>query len=61
MQNCAWLFPYFYFEKNYDVLKSKSPCILLKKYINSNKNETELKMENPAHNFRETNIVLQLI
>ena len=38
-----WLFYYFNFEGNYDVLKSKSPCILLDKNINFNKNETELK------------------
>ena len=42
-----WLFYYFYFERNYDDLKSKSPCFLLNKIINFNKNETELKMENP--------------
>ena len=51
----------FYFERNYDVLKSKSPCILLNKNINFNKNEMESKMENPTHSFRETNLVLQLI
>ena len=44
-QNCVWLFYYFNFERNYDVLKSKSPCILLNKNINFNKNETESKME----------------
>ena len=32
-QNCVWLFYYFNFERNYDVLKSKSPCILLEKNI----------------------------
>ena len=52
---------FFNFEKNYDDLKSKSPCILLNKNINFNKNETESKMENPTHSFRETNLVLQLI
>ena len=56
-----WLFYYFNFEKNYDVLKSKIPYILLNKNINFNKNETESKMENPTHSFRETNLVLQLI
>ena len=57
-----WLFYYFNFERNYDVLKSKIPCILLNKNINfNNKNETELKMENSTHSFRETNLVLQLI
>ena len=59
--NCAWLFYYFNFERRYDVLKSKSPCILLNKNINFNKNEKELKMENPTPSFRETNLVLQLI
>ena len=56
-----WFFYCFNFEKNYDVLKLNSPCILLKKNINFNKNETELKMENPTHSFREMNIVLQLM
>ena len=56
-----WLFYYFNFERNYDVLKSKSPCILLNKNINLNKNEAESKMENPTHSFRETSLVLQLI
>ena len=54
-----WLFHYFHFERSYD--KSNSPCILLIKTINFNKNETESKMGNPAHSFRETNLVLQLI
>ena len=44
-----WLFYYFIFERNYDVLKSMSPRILLNKNINFNKNETESKMENPTH------------
>ena len=39
------LFLYFNFERNYDVLKSKSSCILLNKNINFNKNETESKMK----------------
>ena len=56
-----WLFYCFNFERNYDVLKSKSPCILLNKNINFNKNDTELKMENPTHSFRENDLVLQLI
>ena len=46
-QNYMWLFNYFNFETNYDILKSKSPCILLNKNINFNKNETESKMEIP--------------
>ena len=35
--------------------------ILLNKNIKFNKNETESKMENPRHSFRETILVLQLI
>ena len=43
------LFYYFNFERNCDVLKSKSSCILLNKnIINFNKNETESKMGNPT-------------
>ena len=38
-----------------------SPYILYHKNINFDKNEMELKMENPTHSFRETNLVLQLI
>ena len=56
-----WLFHYVNFERNYDVLKLKSRSILLKKNINFQKNETESKMENPTHSFREKNFVLQLI
>ena len=54
-----WLSYYFYFERNYGVLKSKSPCFLLEKCINFNKHETESKMENPIHSFKEMNFVLQ--
>ena len=50
-----WFFYYFHFERNYDVLKSKSQCILLNENINFNKNITESKMENPTHSFRERN------
>ena len=56
-----WLFYYFDFGRNYDVLKSKNPCISMNKNINFNKNETEWKMKNTTHSFRETNLVLQLI
>ena len=44
--------------KGIDVLMSKSPCILLNKNINLNKNETESKMENPTHSFREASLVM---
>ena len=44
---------------------SKSSCFLLNKNINFNENKdgirkTESKMENSTHNFRETNLVIQL-
>ena len=55
---CMWLFYYLRFERNYDVLKSKIPCILLNKNINFNKSKTESKMENPTHSFKEMNLVL---
>ena len=58
---CGFSIYYFNFERNYDVLKSKSPCIFLRKNVNFNKNETKSKMENPTNRFRETNLVLQLI
>ena len=58
---CVWLFYYFNFERNYDVLKSKSRCILLNKNINFNKNETESKMENLTESCRETKLVVQFI
>ena len=56
-----WLFHYSISERNYDVLNSKSPCILLSKNINFNKNETESKMENTTPSFRETNPEFQFI
>ena len=48
------------YEKNYGVLKLKSPCILLNKNTYFNKNETESKIENP-HTDRETNLVAKVI
>ena len=60
-QNCVWLFYYFHFERNYDILISKSPCVLFNKNINFNKNGTESKMEYPTHSFTEANLLLQLI
>ena len=56
-----WFIYYFNFERNYDVLKSKSLCFLLFKNINFNKNETESKIEILAHSSREMNHVLQLV
>ena len=55
------IFYYFSFERNYDILKSKSLCILFNKNINFDKNKTESKMENPTHSFKETNLMLQFI
>ena len=52
-----WLFYYFNLEKSYDVLKSSCAFILLSGIIKFNKNETELRMENPTHRFRETKLV----
>ena len=43
------------------LLKSKSPFFLLNKNTNVAKNETESKMENPTHSFREMNHVFQLV
>ena len=54
-------FLFFDFERNYDVLKSKSRCNSLSKTINFNKNQRESKMENPKHSFRETKCVFQFI
>ena len=48
-----WLLYYFNFERKYDILKSKSPCILLNKNINFNKNQMKLEIENPTNSFRE--------
>ena len=42
-QNCVWPFDYFDFERNYDLLKSKSLRILLKKSINFNKSKQDGK------------------
>ena len=41
-------FYYFYFERDFDVLKSRSTYFLLTKNINVNKNKIELKMPNPT-------------
>ena len=55
------VFYFFDIERNYDVLKSKSPWSLLNKTTNFTKNVTESKMENPSHIFREMNLVLHLM
>ena len=47
----------FYFERNNDVLKSKSSCFLLNKNVNFNKN----KMENLTHICRGTKLVFHFI
>ena len=46
-----WLFYYFNFERNYGLLKSKSPCFLFNKNINFHKNETKSKIGIPTHTF----------
>ena len=56
-----WLLYYFNFERNDDVLNSKSPYFLLNKNANINKNETESKIENLIHIFRHMNLLLQVI
>ena len=53
-----WFFYYFNYERNYEVLNSESPCILLNKNVNFNKNKTQSEMENPTHSFREKNLLL---
>ena len=60
-QNREWLFYYFNFERNFNVLKSENTWILLNKNINCNKKESDWKMENPTYTIRETNLVFQLI
>ena len=58
---CLLFFYYFNFERKYDLLMSKSLCILLKKSINLKKEQGRSKMENLTHSFLKTNLVLQLI
>ena len=47
------LFYDFHFERNYVVLKSKSPCFLLKKIQILIKTKRNQKMENATHNLRD--------
>ena len=51
-----WLFYCFSYERDSNALKSKSPFFFFLKK-NLNKNETELKIENPAHVSRGKNIL----
>ena len=46
-QNCLWLFYYFNFERNYDVLKSKSSCIYWTKTLTSIKAKQNPKLKIP--------------
>ena len=58
----VWLFYYFNFERNYDNLKTKRPCILLKKNINFKIiTKWNRKLKIPLTFFREMNLVLQLM
>ena len=41
--------------------KVKESMYFVEQKINVNKNETESKMENPTHSFREPNLLLRLI
>ena len=45
-----------HFERNCDTLKQKSPCFLLNKNTNLNKNHTKLKIENPSHTSAQISI-----
>ena len=63
-----WLFYYFNFERNYDVLAVKESknyevkeSMFVEQNINFNKNQAESKIENHSHIFREINLSLQLI
>ena len=49
----VWLFYYFNFERNYDLLKSKRPCFLLNKNINFNKNEKQNRKWKISHTVLE--------
>ena len=51
----------FSFWKKLRLFKVKSPWFLFNKNINFNKNETEMKMENPTQSFRELNHVLHFL
>ena len=52
-----WLFYYFDFKRNHNVLnKVKESQLFVEKNINFNKNETETKMEN-FRTFRETMVI----
>ena len=44
---------FFNFERSYDILKSKSSCILLNKNVNFNKNGMESKMESHTQFLRD--------
>ena len=56
-----WPFCYFNFEKNYDILKPKSPYFLSNTNINFHKNDQQSNMENPTHKFRAIDLVLQFV
>ena len=51
----------FLFWKELWRFKVKESMLFVKQNINFNKNETESKMENPTHSFRDMNLVLQLV
>ena len=57
----VWGFPIILILKGIMPFKVKKSMLFIEKKKIFNKNETESKMENPAHTFRETNLELQLI
>ena len=60
LQLCV-TFLLFWFWKELWRLKSKSPCILSNKNIKFNKTDTESKMKNFTHSFREMKLVIQFM
>ena len=55
-----WGFPIIFILKGIMTFQSQRVNVFAKN-INFDKNETESKMENPRHTFREMNIVFQLV
>ena len=55
-QKYMWLFYYFSFEGNYELLESMEPWFLLNKSINFKQNETESKMENSTRTSEKRNL-----
>ena len=58
---CVVFLFFFYFERKYKDLTSKSLSFLLNENIKFNKMKMETKMENTTHSFREMNYVIKLV